>query len=194
MKNEYDEKALIKRAKRGDTDAFAQLVKNSERTVYALALRMSKNEQDALDISQEAYIRAWKSLSAFWGNCSFVSWIYKITRNAAMDFLKEESRHRAQSLTYETDDSETKSIDVLAPVAEEPEQVIEKKERIERLEEAIGKLPSEQREVLVLYDIEGYSYREICGMLGIGEGTLKSRLSRAREKIRKILKKAEHIK
>ncbi len=191
MKKEYDEKALLCAAKRGSQDAFAELVRQSERMVYNLALRMSGCEQDALDISQEAYLRAWKSLRSFEGACSFSSWMYTLTRNVCIDHAKREQKRRALSLTYEDCDGDEVSLDIADGEEKRPEQIYERAERGATVREAIMKLSEQQREVLVLYDIEGYSYADISRMLDIEEGTVKSRLWRARDNLRKQLKQTE---
>ncbi len=188
---EYDEKALLSRAKKGDADAFALLLKKSERTVYNLAYRMCGNEEDALDISQEAYLRAWKSLSRFEGTCSFASWMYTLTRNVCIDHAKKEQKLKTAPLTYEDQDGDESDIPLPDTEGEQPEHVYEKKERAEAVRAAIAKLPELQREVLMLYDIEGFSYSEISGMLCIDEGTVKSRLWRARKNIKKLFEKSE---
>ncbi len=191
MTSEYDEKALISKAKRGDAAAFAMLVRHSERTVYNLALRMLGDEQDALDISQEAYLRAWRSLGAFGEHSTFCSWMYAITRNVCVDFLKKRQSSSTVPLTYGSSDGDEAELQISDSEEELPEKQYEKKERRTLVREAIQSLPENQREVLVLYDIEGYSYADISRMLDIEEGTVKSRLWRARENLRKILKKTE---
>lgn len=188
-KTEYDEKALLDMAKKGNRDAFAELVKGTQQLVYNLALRMMHNEQDALDMSQEAYLRAWKTLSGFEGNCSFSSWMYTITRNVCIDSIRGQSNRQTSPLKVQAGDDEYER--PLSDVQAQPEHIYEQKERAQAVRDAIGKLSDIHREIIVLCDIEGYSYSEISRILGIEEGTVKSRLWRARDNLRKILKEME---
>jgi RNA polymerase sigma-70 factor (ECF subfamily) len=190
MTDEYIEKDLLERARGGDQPAFETLVKNTDRLVYNLALRMTQNEQDALDVSQEAYLRAWKSLSSFEGNCSFSSWMYRITRNACIDYLKMKKKHSAIRIDAESDDGEKFEL----PITDEEsmqEVIAERNDTASAIRQAIDGLSQLQREIIILSDVEGYSYKEIAQILQVEEGTVKSRLSRAREKLRCVLKKTE---
>lgn len=189
-KTEYDEKALLELAKKRDRDAFASLVRMTERLVYNLALRMMKNEEDALDMSQEAYLKAWKTMQSFDGNCSFSSWMYTITRNVCIDNIRKRENTQTVSLTVQSED-EDEYDRVLADNDGAPERVLEQSERARTVRDAIGRLSDIHREIIVLFDIEGYSYAEISRILGIEEGTVKSRLWRARDNLRKILRDME---
>lgn len=189
-KTEYDEKALLERARSGDRDAFADLVRATQQLVYNLALRMLKNEEDALDMSQEAYLKAWKTMQSFDGNCSFSSWMYTITRNVCIDNIRKRENTQTVSLTVQSED-EDEYDRVLADNDGAPERVLEQSERARTVRDAIGRLSDIHREIIVLFDIEGYSYAEISRILGIEEGTVKSRLWRARDNLRKILRDME---
>lgn len=191
LKKEYDEKALVAKARKGSSEAFGVLVRQTQLLVYNLALRMTKNEQDALDMSQEAYIKAWKSISKFEGNCSFSSWMYTITRNVCIDHAKKMKGRGTLSLTV--DDGEGERCELALASDDGPEKIYEQKERVQAARDAIEKLSDIQREVIILCDIEGFSYKETALTLGIEEGTVKSRLFRAREKLHQILKSREHL-
>ena len=189
-KTEYDEKALLERARSGDRDAFADLVRATQQLVYNLALRMLKNEEDALDASQEAYLRAWMGLGDFEGGCSFSSWMYTITRNVCIDSIRKKEQERTVPVTLQYGDEDEQEL-ALTDERTETEFIFEKNERARAVRHAIGRLSEMHREIVVLCDIEGYSYSEISRILGIEEGTVKSRLWRARDNLRKILRDME---
>jgi len=190
IKTEYDEKALLERARSGDRDAFADLVRATQQLVYNLALRMLKNEEDALDASQEASLRAWRGLGDFEGGCSFSSWMYTITRNVCIDSIRKKAQERAVPVTLQYGDEDEQEL-ALTDERTETEFIFEKNERARAVRYAIGQLSEIHREIVVLCDIEGYSYSEISRILGIEEGTVKSRLWRARDNLRKILRDME---
>ena len=192
LKSEYDEKALLERVRAGDADAFGILVRETERMVYNLALRMMGDREDALDMSQEAYMRAYRSIGRFEGNCSFSSWMYTLTRNVCLDELKKKKKFSVSTLTDSDEDGEVREREI-ADERTQPDVVYEKKERAESVRRALDEMGEGQREILLLYDIEGYSYKDIARMLDIDIGTVKSRLFRARDKLRKILAKSEHL-
>ncbi len=194
LKNEYnkiEEKALLDRARAGDGEAFGMLVRATERMVYNLALRMTRDGEDALDMSQEAYLRAYRSLASFEGNCSFSSWMYRNVRNVCLDHEKKKKKLSPLTLTRD-DDGESRQTDIPDEAAS-PDVLYEKKERAEAVRRALDLMSESAREILILADIEGYSYREIADTLGVDVGTVKSRLFRARGKFREIFRAAEHL-
>lgn len=180
-----EEKSLIQKAAAGDTAAFEQLVLRYQTQVYNLALRMVSNDADAQDLAQEAFVRAWRALDSFQFSSQFSTWLYRLTSNICIDFLRAQKKHKAVSLTVLQDD-ETQQWDMedSAPLPEA--QMIDREEH-EALAEAIASLDPEYRQVLVLRIVNDCSYQQISQVLGIREGTVKSRLSRAREQLRKKL-------
>ena len=179
---------LVKQASRGDSYAFGELVKKYEKMVYNLAYQYSGNREDAFDISQEVFIKAWKSLASFRGDCSFSSWIYKITKNTYIDLSMKESRREHLSLNVTDDDGEEKELHIVdTDESISPEAVTEKNERARALHTAIASLGDEHREMIVLREFEGYSYDEIAEITGLELGTVKSRINRARGQIKKFL-------
>ena len=173
------ENKLIEKAKGGDAEAFEKLYDMYAQKVYNLALRMSKNPEDALDLSQEIFIRVYKSLVFFKGDSSFSTWLYSIASNACVDFTRRESKRKHDSI----DDGVLQLPDLATP-----ENEFEKKKLGEDIANAIDALPPNMREVIVLREINGLSYSEIADSLDIEEGTVKSRICRAREKLCKLLK------
>ena len=180
-----EERQLIKRAVKGDMDAFEQLARAYQSKIYALALRIMKNEQDAFDASQEALVKLYKNLSGFGFRASFATWVYTITRNACLDLLRNRN-------SRDFVDIATVEFSLYAPEEESsPEVGLERQELRRQIISIMNQLPEEQKQTIVLRDVEGYPYEDICQLLNCSLGTVKSRLFRGREKIRKALKNME---
>ena len=152
-----------------------------EKTVYNLALRMVGDRDDAFDMTQEAFIKAYGSLSSFRGDSKFSVWIYRITTNVCLDFLRSKSRKQQVSLTV-SDDDEDAQLDIPDPKAD-PEQQLIKKISMQSVEEGLKTLPDKQRQILVMRELGGMSYAEIGKALSLEEGTVKSRIFRARKRL-----------
>ena len=178
---EVSEKKIIEKVLGGDANAFEELVLRYEKTVYNLALRMVGDRDDAFDMTQEAFIKAYGSLSSFRGDSKFSVWIYRITTNVCLDFLRSKSRKQQVSLTV-SDDDEDAQLDIPDPKAD-PEQQLIKKISMQSVEEGLKTLPDKQRQILVMREIGGMSYAEIGKALSIEEGTVKSRIFRARKRL-----------
>ena len=173
-----DELRAIARAKKGDAEAFEFLVATYETSVYRLALRMCGNTHDAEEVAQEAFVAAWKGLPAFRGESKFSSWLYQLTTNAAIDFLRREKRHRGATPIED-------EVDLAAPGT--PQQAAEESEVRQALQQALDSLTPEHREIFLLRQMRQLSYEEIGRLLGLEAGTVKSRLSRAKKQLRQIL-------
>lgn len=178
-----DEKQLIQRAASGDPTAFNYLMEQHERRMYAVALRMCANREDAQDCLQEAMLRVFRAIKSFKGESSFATWTYRITMNTCLDELRRKKNRQNTSLDSLLDLG-------WSPVdeGESPERHAMRTQMRELLVRAIAELPDDMRTAVVLRDIEGYSYDEIASMLTINVGTIKSRISRGREKLRDKLK------
>lgn len=179
-----DEKKEIKRAIAGDDRAFEALVVRYQTAVYNLCLRMTGNPDDAADVTQEAFLKAWRSLSGFQFESAFSTWLYRLTSNACLDFLRAKKRHAAVSLT--TDDDEAQIMDIADPTPT-PENMILSQEDNQTVAAAMAALEPEHRQILTLRVIQELSYSEIAQILGLKEGTVKSRIARARDNLRKKL-------
>lgn len=188
---------LLRSAARGCESSFSDLVRHFERPVYNMAMQVLSNREDALDASQEVFIKLWRSCSTYRGECSVASWIIRIARNTSLDFLRRRGIRQTDSLTVEDSDEDGgRRSERDIPVAggdDDPVAVYERKERIEEVRRAISELGDEHREIIVLRDINGMSYSEISQTLGIEEGTVKSRLNRARNSLKEILEKRNII-
>ena len=190
--NREEEFDVIRRVLDGDVNAFEELVKAYETKVYNLALQMLGNKQDAQDVTQEAFIKAYNSLSSFRGESRFSGWLYRIVSNMCLDFLRKKSRGKPGSLTVEDDDGEEIQLD-LPDTSQAPEEVLEKKLTRDAVRRGLASLPPDARQILLLREIEGLSYEEIGETLGLESGTVKSRLFRARKKLAAFLLKDGNI-
>ena len=178
------EKELVRAAQRGDDSAFEELVRTYEKRVYHLALRMCGNVDDAYEVAQEAFLSAWKGMRFFRGDSSFSTWLYRLTSNAAIDFLRRQ-RRQGGSDGVSLDDEDT-FLEVADP-APSPHQQAERLELRDALARGLGALTPEHRQVLLLRELQGLTYEEIAAALELDLGTVKSRIARAREKLRKYL-------
>ncbi len=178
---------LVERAKQGDQDAFAQLVQANQNRVYSLTTRMTGNPEDGADLAQEAFLRAWRALPTFQGDSSFSTWLHRLASNLCIDFLRKEKRRREAAPTSSLDDDEGFTPTEVPDSRPTPERALERKEQREAVGRALLELSDEHRQVLVLRELEGLSYAEIGELLELEEGTVKSRISRARISLRNIL-------
>ena len=175
---------LVEAARQGDQDAFAQLVRNYEKRIFALTMRMCKNPDDAAEAAQEAFLAAWQGLKFFRGESSFSTWLYRLASNACVDLLRKEGRHSAAAGPSLND--EELNIDVPDRLPS-PQEEAERKELRAQIEEGLAALSPEHRQVLVLREMHQLSYDEIADTLELDVGTVKSRINRGRKQLRKIL-------
>lgn len=187
------EEQLIRRAQQGDNGAFEALLLLHQKKVYNLCLRMSANPDDALDLSQEAFLRAWRSLGQYQFEANFSTWLFRLTSNICIDFLRRKKRRQETSLTESYDDSD-EGAELSVPDAQPgPEQQAMTNETKIELARAMEQLSPEHREILQLRVIEDLQYEQIADILGVRVGTVKSRLARARLALRKILKAGNYF-
>lgn len=166
---------VLKRAQKGDEEAFAQIVSEHQNLVYTVALRILANPDDALDAAQDVFFRVWKSLSKFQGRSEFTTWLYRITANICLDYIKKRKRERRVSLSW-PDEQEERFPETDVTIDEEMDRIEVK----DRLEEILEKMNPIYRSVLVLRDIYGFSYEEISHLLKISLQATKIRIYRAR--------------
>ena len=179
---------LIRRAQRGDADAFEQLLLEHQKNVYNLCYRMAGNPDDAMDLSQETFLRAWRCLDQYQFASAFSTWLYRLCSNICIDFLRRRRRQQTVPLTFEDADGEEQTYAV--PDAQPlPEEQVELKLTRETLASAMAQLLPEHRAVLQLRVVNEMSYEQIADVLDIQIGTVKSRLSRARNQLKKILER-----
>ena len=175
---------IVARARKGDTDAFEQLVITYREPVFRLALRMCGNAADAEEAAQDAFLSAWKGLPNFRGDSRFSTWLYQLTTHAAIDLLRRQKRQIS-----------AEDIDGVSPQddAPGPQQQAEQSETRKAVREAVLALPEEQRQIVVLRFMEELSYEEIGAALKLPPGTVKSRLNRAKAQLRTILGRSGNL-
>ena len=176
---------VIRKVTDGDRDAFEDIVLANQKNVYNLALKMTGSEEDALDISQEAFLKAYRQLGSFRGESRLSVWLYRLTYNLCIDFLRKKPRAGMISLTNQ-DDDEPRDIEI-PDVRELPEDSLMRKETRKAIAESINELGHRHREIIIMREITGMTYIDIASVLKINEGTVKSRLARARLSLAGIL-------
>jgi len=179
-----EERSLIERSKRGDITAFDQLVRTYEKSVYNTAYRLSGSYDDASDIAQEAFVRAWNNLKSFRGDSAFSTWLYRIVTNVFLDDRKRKRARPQRSLDEVIALDESNVARQFEDSTPGPDEIAEGSERRTALERAIHTLPEAQRAVIVLYHSQGLSYDEIAEITNLPMGTVKSKLNRARLALR----------
>ncbi len=179
-----DEKTLIEKSRRGDMAAFDKLVKGYERTIYNTAYRLCGSYDDASDIAQEAFVRAWNNLKSFRGESAFSTWMHRIATNVFLDDRKRKRARPTRSLDDVLDLDESSVTRQFEDPSPSPQNLLEGDERRQLLERAIATLPDAQRVMVVLYHVQGMSYEEIAEITRLPMGTVKSRLNRARLALR----------
>jgi len=183
-----EEKAIIRKVLGGDKNAFEHLVIANQKNVYNLAFKMTRNEEDALDISQEAFINAYRRLDSFRGDSRFSVWLYRLTYNLCIDFIRKKPSSGLISLDYETDEGDIKPFEI-PDTRNLPEENAMRKETQAIIDASINELALKHREILVMREITAMNYEDIAATLNISIGTVKSRLARARMKLVEILEK-----
>ena len=179
----------VKKAQQGDTRAFDRLVTKHRGKIYAMILNMVKNDADAWDLSQEAFIKAWKALPKFEARSRFSTWLFRICHNVVYDWLRKRRIQGDGELNDEVFDSAR--IDPGAATApsqdKRPDDALEQSELRAQLDDAIGKLSEQHREVILLREVQGLDYKEIAEIIGSSLGTVMSRLHYARKKLQNYL-------
>ena len=186
------EAALVQRCAAGDESASAELVAEHQRIVVQLASNLLGDREEALDLSQEVFLRVFRTIHRFRGQSSLRTWIYRIAVNQARNrhrFWRR--RHRADQISL--DQHVATHGDVFSGLGPTPERVLAQKELAERLRVALNRLPFDQRTAIVLREVDGLSYEEIAYSLQLAVGTVKSRLTRARQALRAELRDARTI-
>lgn len=183
----FDESALVERARAGDAGAFTELVKRYERKVYRLARQITQSDEDAEDVLQEAFLKAYSHLDSFQGQSKFYTWIVRIAVNEALMKLRKRRSDRTVPLDEPVETDEDQIVREIAVWDEDPEQKYSQEELREILNQAIGSLKEDFRTVFLLRDVEELSTEETAEALKISIPAVKSRLLRARLQLREKL-------
>jgi RNA polymerase sigma-70 factor (ECF subfamily) len=197
MMNSHDlqEHKNVKMAQQGDTEAFAGIVEKYLPRIFSICLKLTGNHEDAEDCVQECFVKAWVSMGEFGERSSIYTWLYRIAVNTCFDFNRSKSRNRTSSLDncLNHDSDGSSAVELLQDQEPLPDEVVEHHESAEHVRTLLLELPDNMRDVLILRDLQGYNYREIAQYLDIAEGTVKSRLFRARKQMMDLIEKPEQI-
>jgi RNA polymerase sigma-70 factor (ECF subfamily) len=179
------DRELILRAQRGDRPAFAELVERHQRRAFSIALGLVRDEQDASEIVQEAFLRVYRGLDAFNGAASFFTWLYRIVKNLSIDLMRRPAWQR--ELSDELAGEQTDALFLARIAGTDPEDAFRRRELAAVVGEAIEALPSYHRAVILMREVEGMSYEEMAVAAGVSKGTIMSRLFHARKKLQRVL-------
>jgi RNA polymerase sigma-70 factor, ECF subfamily len=185
-----EDRGLIARAQSGDMAAFRKLVERHQRRAFAIALSLVRDENDARELVQEAFLRVYRGLASFQGGSSFFTWLYRIITNLSIDLIRKPGRQLGDldDSRLEADESQEADFPFLSRVdGGDPADVVRRREIAARLQTALDALPSYHRGVIVMREIEGLSYEEMAQAMGVSKGTIMSRLFHARQKLQKAL-------
>lgn len=189
LKNDYPsatDEQLVGWSREGDTEAFEQLVFRHRDKIFARALMMMRNEEEALDLSQEAWVKSWQRLHQFQGESSFATWMTRIVINLCLDQIRRQKKMRAESIEQMEED--LGGVERHMPIEHaNPTEGLENDELRKRIDEAMGKLTEAHRTVLALHEFQGLEYKEIAKRVGISIGTVMSRLFYARRRMASLL-------
>lgn len=189
-KDAEEDRALIGRAQSGDMVAFRALVERHQRRAFAVAVSLVRDENDAHELVQEAFVRVYRSLATFQGGASFFTWLYRIITNLSIDLMRKPGRQTTDldEGRFDLEDSaEVESPFVSRIEGADPAELIRRREIGDKLEAALGALPSYHRAVIVMREVEGLSYEEMAQAMGVSKGTIMSRLFHARQKLQRAL-------
>jgi len=184
MATESTDKELVKRVQKGDKGAFDMLVLKYEHKIVNLVMRYVRDPEQALDISQEAFIKAYRALPRFRGDSAFYTWLYRIAVNTAKNYLAAQ-RRRPLDVELDMQDPEQYGLHAKLKETDDPEGVTLSRELQETLERAIESLPDDLRTAIILRELDGMSYEEIAQTMDCPVGTVRSRIFRARDAIAK---------
>ena len=181
-----EDRVLIESAQKGDPVAFKKLVQRHQRRAFAIALGLLRDEQDAREVVQEAFLRVYRGLDSFHGGSTFFTWLYRIVTNLSIDLMRKPSRRDAElDESREIDESD---IPLLSRIdGADPLDVLRRAEIRNKLEAALEALPVYHRGVIVMREVEGLSYEEMAEAMGVSKGTIMSRLFHARQKLQRAL-------
>jgi RNA polymerase sigma-70 factor (ECF subfamily) len=180
--------ALVERAQQGDKQAFRQLVERHQRRAFAIAIGLVRDENDAREIVQEAFLRVYRSLDRFQGGSSFFTWLYRIVVNLSIDLIRKPARREAELVEGVAPSSEAEGLPFVAHLdGADPVRAIERQQIAGRIAEALDALPSYHRTVILMREVEGMSYQEMADAMQVSKGTIMSRLFHARQKLQRAL-------
>ncbi len=183
-----EDRELIVLAQRGDKTAFRRLVERHQRRAFAIAMGLVRDENDARELVQEAFLRVYRGLDSFQGTSSFFTWLYRIVTNLAIDLMRKPGRKEAELVESEHTVADEAEIPLVSRFdGADPLDVIRRREIASRIQAALDALPPYHRGVIVMREVEGLSYEEMAQAMGVSKGTIMSRLFHARQKLQRAL-------
>jgi RNA polymerase sigma-70 factor (ECF subfamily) len=185
-----EDRALIAKAQAGDMVAFRRLVERHQRRAFAIALSLVRDENDARELVQDAFLRVFKNLGGFQGSSSFFTWLYRIITNLSIDLIRKPGRQTTdlEEARLELDDGADFDLPFISRMdGADPVDVVRRREIAARLQTALDALPSYHRAVIVMREIDGLSYEEMAQAMSVSKGTIMSRLFHARQKLQRAL-------
>jgi RNA polymerase sigma-70 factor (ECF subfamily) len=186
-----DDHSLVQRARSGDERAFRLLVERYQKKVYAVALGMVKDREEAMDVVQEAFVKVHRSLENFKSDATFYTWLYRITVNVCIDVIRRRGAARSETVEFDEhiahDLTEANLGGVSSQLGNNPEKAVLQREVGEKIQAALEQIPEKHRAILLLRELDGLSYEELAQVLEIPKGTVMSRLFHARAKVQKLL-------
>jgi RNA polymerase sigma-70 factor (ECF subfamily) len=182
-----EDRELIQRAQRGDQAAFRRLVERHQRRAFAIAMGLVRDENDARELVQDAFLRVYKGLSSFQGGSSFFTWLYRIVTNLAIDLMRKPGRRDAELSDGQSIDEATEFPLISRIDGADPMDVLRRQEIASRIQAALDALPPYHRGVILMREVDGMSYEEMAQAMGVSKGTIMSRLFHARQKLQRAL-------
>lgn len=183
-----EDRELIGLAKNGDQAAFRKLVERHQRRAFAIALGLVRDENDARELVQEAFIRVYRGLGSFQGGSSFFTWLYRIVTNLAIDLMRKPGRREAELFDNQALEEEASDFPLVSRIdGADPVDVMRRREIADRIQAALDALPPYHRGVILMREVEGMSYEEMAQAMGVSKGTIMSRLFHARQKLQRAL-------
>jgi RNA polymerase sigma-70 factor (ECF subfamily) len=182
-----EDRVLVLQAQTGDKKAFRKLVERHQRRAFAIAIALVRDESDANEIVQEAFLRVYRGLGAFEGTSSFFTWLYRIVSNLSIDVMRKPSRRESEPLDPARLDAGVDQPLVSRIDGSDPQDVVRRAEIRARIEAALAELPPYHRGVILMREVEGMSYEEMAEAMGVSKGTIMSRLFHARRKLQSAL-------
>ncbi len=182
-----EDRELIRLAQKGDQAAFRRLVERHQRRAFAIAMGLVRDESDARELVQEAFLRVYRGLHSFQGGSSFFTWLYRIVTNLAIDLMRKPARREAELQESRRIEDESEFPLISRIDGSDPLNVIRRREIAQRIQAALDELPPYHRGVILMREVEGMSYEEMAQAMGVSKGTIMSRLFHARQKLQRAL-------
>jgi len=187
-KEAEEDRVLVEKAQEGDMEAFRKLVERHQRRAFAIAIGLVRDENDARDVVQEAFLRVFRSLDRFKGGSSFFTWLYRIVTNLAIDLIRKPARRETELYENPSIADEAHTLPFVSRIdGADPVDAVRRREIRERIQKALDQLPPYHRSVILMREVEGMSYQEMAEAMDVSKGTIMSRLFHARQKLQKAL-------